>query len=131
MLKGLIFYLKIDNTSLFNNILVFTKTKKWNIYCHSLCDRAWIRLQVTYSTFQINPIFMSACTFYQHKDKHFLTKCQTCLSLLAHIINDSMWTLMRHWLSLYPRLLGWRKSCASAYHISPKNTPDLKIYWLY
>ncbi len=65
------------------------KHKKWHIYCHSLCDRAWISLQVAYSTFQINAIFIAACTFYQHKDDHFLTKCQTCLSLLSHIINDS------------------------------------------
>ncbi len=89
MLNGPIFYLKIDNTSLFNT----TKTKELHIYSHSLCNRAWIPLQVTCTTFQINHIFMAAYTFYQHKDDHFLTKCQTCLSLLAHIINDSMSTL--------------------------------------
>ncbi len=41
-----------------------------------------------YSTFQPSPIFMAACTFYQHKDDHILTKSQTCLSLLLNVINN-------------------------------------------
>ncbi len=42
---------------------------------------------------QISTVFMAACIFYQHKDDHFLIKRQTCLTLLSHIINDSLWTL--------------------------------------
>ncbi len=61
--------------------------------CHNLCERAFISLQIAYFTFQLSPTFMAACTFCQHKDDKFLTKCESCLSLLFHIINDSIWTL--------------------------------------